>query len=101
MSNEIDLCTNFDATIVDFLEEAGRVDFQSRLSNVYDVIYGEGPEKVMSRARDSSRKELEIGTKGKKAVSAKPGKDTLETSGELAGGKLERSQESGKLERHS
>ncbi|KAI9736168.1 MAG: hypothetical protein M1834_001053 [Cirrosporium novae-zelandiae] len=74
-----DLCEKFDATIVDFFEENGRTDFQPRLSNVFEVIYGDGPEKVMSGINDAQERELREGDRSGRTAPIKSDGHTLKT----------------------
>ncbi|KAI9869299.1 MAG: hypothetical protein M1813_000088 [Trichoglossum hirsutum] len=56
------VCQSFAATIVDFYHQEGRIDFLYQSSNVFDVIYRLGPERIMSntniRRREDLRKEV-------------------------------------------
>jgi ankyrin repeat protein len=54
------VCDEFATTIVDFYRREGRVDFLYRPCKSYDVIYGSGPEKIMSDAKRSDIRHLEV-----------------------------------------
>jgi ankyrin repeat protein len=54
------VCENFTATIVDFYNKDSRIDFLYRSCSVFDIIYGSGPEKVMSGTRNSDIRRLEV-----------------------------------------
>jgi len=54
------VCDEFATTIMDFYRREGRVDFLYRPCKSYDVIYGSGPEKIMSNAKKSDIRHLEV-----------------------------------------
>ncbi|KAH0565988.1 hypothetical protein GP486_000615 [Trichoglossum hirsutum] len=75
------VCKNFAATIVDFYHQEGRIDFLYQSSNVFDVIYRLGPERIMSntniRRRENLRKEI---SKPRDLNPRRPRESTSETT---------------------
>jgi hypothetical protein len=54
------VCGKFATTIVDFYRREERVDFLYRRCKSYDVIYGSGPEKIMSDIKRPDIRHLEV-----------------------------------------
>jgi hypothetical protein len=54
------VCDEFTTTMVDFFSREERVDFLYRPCKSYDVIYGSGPEKIISDIKRSDIRHLDV-----------------------------------------
>ncbi|KAI9746377.1 MAG: hypothetical protein M1818_000090 [Claussenomyces sp. TS43310] len=75
---EEEVCSQFHATIVDFYERGEHIDFLRRSRTVYDVIYGAGPDHIMSNAVKDLElifRQVDLGSSKEESAKGEPSRD--------------------------